>query len=203
MKKWIYLFVVVILLGGAGYYLKTSTSSSNDTATSSSTKSSSSSSSASSSSSSSIPKDQWKKSSENKPYPDVDKHPNMWIKVSKKHERVYLIDNGKVLYTMYCSTGTGKNDTPTGTYHIQAERGTHFYNSKSGEGANYWVSWKNHGEYLFHSVPVDENGNYIKSEAQQLGKKANSHGCVRLSVPDAKWMYENIKEGTKVVITND
>ncbi|WP_396133693.1 L,D-transpeptidase family protein, partial [Faecalibacillus intestinalis] len=29
------------------------------------------------------------------------------------------------------------------------------------------------------------------------------HGCVRLSVPDAKWFYENIKEGTKVVITND
>ncbi|MDU2968101.1 MAG: L,D-transpeptidase, partial [Limosilactobacillus fermentum] len=25
----------------------------------------------------------------------------------------------------------------------------------------------------------------------------------RLSVPDAKWFYENIKEGTKVVITND
>lgn len=145
----------------------------------------------------------WQKSSETVTYPDVNAHPDLWIKVSKKKQRVYLIDNGKVLYTMYCSTGTGKNDTPTGTYYIQAERGTYFYSQQSGEGAHYWVSWLNHGEYLFHSVPTDESGNYKLSEAKQLGKKAASHGCVRLSVPDAKWFYENIKEGTKVVITND
>lgn len=145
----------------------------------------------------------WMKSSESKAYPNVNKHPNMWILVSKKKQRTYLVDNGKILYTMLCSTGTtGDNATPTGTYHIQAERGTSFYNQSSGEGAKYWVSWKDHGVYLFHSVPVDENGNYIKSEAKKLGKKASSHGCVRLSVADAKWMYNNIKQNTKVVISN-
>lgn len=146
---------------------------------------------------------QWQHSSEQRAYPDVNQYPKLWILVSKKRQRVYLINHGHVLYTMYASTGTGKdNNTPTGNYHIQAERGNTFYNAKSGEGARYWVSWKNHGEYLFHSVPINSRGQYIISEAQELGNTANSHGCVRLSVPDAKWMYQNIKQGTKVVITN-
>lgn len=146
----------------------------------------------------------WRKPSENQPYPDVNAHPDMWIKVSEAKQRVYLMDHDKVLYMMYCSTGSGGDRaTPTGTYQIQPERGDHFFNQASGEGANYWVSWKDHGIYLFHSVPVDAQGHYVESEAQQLGKRANSHGCIRLSVPDAKWMYQNIKVGTKVVITND
>lgn len=145
---------------------------------------------------------QWQHSSENKDYPDVNQYPHLWILVSKRHQRVYLINRGKVLYTMYASTGTGKSDhTLSGWYHIQAERGNSFYNSKSGEGANYWVSWKNHGEYLFHSVPVDRHGNYVISEANKLGKTAASHGCVRLSIPDARWLFQNIKQGTRVIIT--
>ncbi|WP_295731306.1 L,D-transpeptidase [uncultured Limosilactobacillus sp.] len=146
---------------------------------------------------------QWLHSSENKPYPNVNQYPHLWLLVSKSKQRVFLINHGKVLYTMYASTGSGKsNQTPNGTYRIQAERGLSFFNAKSGEGARYWVSWKNHGEYLFHSVPINHQGQYLVNEAQELGKAANSHGCIRLSVPDARWLYQNIKQGTKVVITN-
>lgn len=63
----------------------------------------------------------------------------------------------------------------------------------------YYISWKNHGEFLFHTIPTDKNGNYIKPEAEKLGTKA-SHGCFRLPVLDAKWIYNNIPEGTKVVV---
>ncbi|QMU08115.1 L,D-transpeptidase [Levilactobacillus suantsaii] len=143
----------------------------------------------------------WRKPSEDKAYPNLKAHPNAWLDVNTSRQRVYVKDGNKVLYTMYCSTGTGKkNGTPKGTYHIQAERGKFFYNQNSGEGARYWVSWKDHGIYLFHSVPTDKNGHYIKKEAEQLGKSAASHGCVRLSVSDAKWVYEKIPYGTKVVI---
>ncbi|QLL70792.1 L,D-transpeptidase [Lactobacillus sp. 3B(2020)] len=145
----------------------------------------------------------WQRPSEKKAYPNVKKHPKLWVLVSKKTERTYLVDNGKILYTMLSSTGSkGENSTPTGTFTIQDERGDFFYNQNSGEGAKYWVSWKDHGIYLFHSVPTDQNGNFITKEANQLGKRANSHGCVRLSVADAKWFYQNIQTGTKVVISN-
>ncbi|KRL04145.1 L,D-transpeptidase [Liquorilactobacillus oeni] len=148
----------------------------------------------------------WRKSSETVAYPNLNELKNFWILVSTKKQRVYLKDGSKTVYTMYTSTGSGEktetddNSTPLGTYQVQEEKGDFFYNAASGEGAHYWVSWKDHGIYLFHSVPTDKNGNYIISEAQKLGKHAASHGCVRLSVPDAKWMYENLKVGTKVVI---
>ncbi|WP_125573882.1 L,D-transpeptidase [Levilactobacillus huananensis] len=143
----------------------------------------------------------WRAPSEEKDYPNLKTFPHAWLDVNTSKQRVYIRSGNKVLYTMYCSTGTGKdNATPHGTYYIQAERGKFFYNQNSGEGAKYWVSWKDHGIYLFHSVPTDKDGNYIESEAKQLGKTAASHGCVRLSVADAKWVYNNVPYGMKVVI---
>ena len=141
----------------------------------------------------------WRKSSENKAYPDLNKLSNVWIHVSIKNQRVYIKNGNKTVYTMYASTGI-HNSTPRGTFHIQSERGNFFYNQSSGEGARYWVSFKDHGVYLFHTVPTDQYGKYNVKEADQLGKTAKSHGCVRLSIPDAKWLYNHIKEGTKVVI---
>lgn len=151
----------------------------------------------------------WKKSSETKPYPDLTKVNNFWIKVDLKKNRTYLMSDNKVIYTMYSSGGayhldkkTGKqvSDTPTGTFYIEPERGDSFFNSSLNEGANNWISWKDHGVYLFHSVPTDGSGNYNVTEAKKLGKEAASHGCIRLSVPDSKWMSQNLQTGTKVVV---
>ncbi|MFV0558341.1 MAG: L,D-transpeptidase [Enterococcus sp.] len=131
----------------------------------------------------------WQNPSEDKDYPTLQQ--GDWLDVSIADQRVYIMRDEKVLYTMLCSTGAPDSPTPTGTFQIQAERGDSFFNASSGEGANYWVSFKDHGIYLFHSVPVDENGEYIEEEAELLGKEAISHGCIRLSVADAKWFYEN------------
>lgn len=132
-------------------------------------------------------------------YPTLKQTGTYKLTVSLKKQRVYLDDETthKRLYTMICSAGMD-NTTPTGTFAVQ-ERGESFYNNSLGEGANYWVSWLNHGVYLFHTVPTDTAGNYKVAEAQKLGKPA-SHGCIRLSVPDAKWLYDNIPFGTKVVV---
>lgn len=144
----------------------------------------------------------WRLSSENKPYPDVNKYPNLWIHVSIAQQRVFLMTGNTVLYTMYTSTGMDRigAGTPRGTFHIQKERGLSFYNPTAQGGAYNWTSFHNHGEYLFHSVPIYKNGQYILSEAAKLGKQEASHGCIRLSVPDAKWFHDTIKYNTKVVI---
>lgn len=154
----------------------------------------------------------WQKSSETIPYPDLSKVKDLWVKVSLKGNRTYLYDGSKIIYTMYSSggvyqkdakTGKMKSATPTGTFYVQAERGDSFFNQELGEGANYYVSWLNHGEYLFHSVPTKADGSYNLKEAAKLGKSTGSHGCIRLSVPDAKWMEQNLPEGTKVVIVDN
>ncbi|QMU08116.1 L,D-transpeptidase [Levilactobacillus suantsaii] len=142
----------------------------------------------------------WRKPSEKKPYPNLKKYPHAHLLVKTSRQRVYVMAGKKVLYTMYCSTGKGRYKTPTGTFHIQAERGKSFFNWNSGEGGRYWVSWKGHGIYLFHTVPINSKGHYIKKEAKHLGKSAASHGCVRLSVSDAKWVYNHVPYGMKVII---
>ncbi len=151
----------------------------------------------------------WRKSSETVPYPNLKTVKNLWIKVDLKGNRTYLYDGNKLIYTMYScggvyekdkQTGKMKSATPTGTFYVQQDRGDHFFNPQVHVGANYYVSWHDHGQYLFHSVPVDAKGNYIPAEAAKLGKTQGSHGCIRLSVPDARWMEQNLPVGTKVVI---
>ena len=141
----------------------------------------------------------WQESSQTTDYPTL--ADGDWIKVSIVDQRTYLMRGNDILYTMYCSTGVeGDNATPTGEFVIEPEKGESFYNDRSGEGANYWVSFKDHGVYLFHTVPVDQNGDYLEAEGAKLGLEASSHGCIRLSIPDAKWMFDNAIVGMKVVI---
>ncbi|GAF40224.1 cell surface protein [Agrilactobacillus composti DSM 18527 = JCM 14202] len=145
------------------------------------------------------PKDFWQRPSESKPYPDLTRYPNVNIDVSIPKQRVYIKDGKKTLYTMLASTG--KDDgTPKGHFNIQHERGLQFFNEGSKEGAKFWVSFKDHGIYLFHSVPINGQGDFDVKQAESLGGEANSHGCIRLSVADAKWFFENVKEDTPVYI---
>lgn len=144
-------------------------------------------------------KNLWKKPTGD--YPDLEKVNDLKILVDTKNQKTFLYDGSERLTSFIVSTGIldGDSNTPLGDYVIENERGENFFAASFGEGANYWVSFKDHGIYLFHSVPTDENGDYIVSEAEKLGKPA-SHGCVRMSVPDAKWFYENIPTGTPVKI---
>lgn len=123
---------------------------------------------------------------------------DMWIDVDITKQRVYVMRGDSVVREMAASTGMAGYETPLGTFHIQ-NRGEWFYNEKYQEGAQWWVSFKDWGVYLFHTVPMDRDRNIIQSEADKLGQPA-SHGCVRLGVEDAKWIYDNIEEGAKVVI---
>jgi len=144
----------------------------------------------------------WTKPSDGK-YPDIKNKDSIWIDVSTKKQEAYIKEGSKTIYTMNISSGldqTEDDSTPKGTYYVEPERGEWFFSPKYQEGAEYWVSWKNHGEFLFHSVPFNKHKKVIEKEAKKLGKKA-SHGCIRLAIPDAKWIYENIPEKTKVVIS--
>ncbi|AIS03134.1 L,D-transpeptidase family protein [Lactococcus lactis] len=142
----------------------------------------------------------WQYSSELGGYPNLVNYNHLSIEVNISKNRTYLKSNNKVIYTFYSSAGVN-NTTPSGNYTTQAETAPHFYNAGEGMGANYAVSWKDHGIYLFHSVPVDGNGNYIVSEANKLGKTPSSHGCIRLSISDSKWLYNQALSGTLPVGT--
>ena len=141
----------------------------------------------------------WLKPSQQVDYPDPAVHPGLSLEVSLQDQRVYVRDGSQLLYTMYASTGMD-DSTPRGSFRIQAERGDHFYNPSEGMGARYYTSFLNHGVFLFHSVPTDSSGSYIKEEADMLGIRPGSHGCIRLTVPDARWIMQSVPTGTPVLV---
>jgi lipoprotein-anchoring transpeptidase ErfK/SrfK len=123
--------------------------------------------------------------------------------VSVDDQVTYVYKNNELVRKMICSTGIvdGDKDTPLGDYILNEsgeKRGAFFFSKRFGEGGKWWVGFIG-GVYLFHSVPVDANGNIIKEEEKLLGKQA-SHGCVRLSMDDAYWFYSTVPDGAKVHI---
>ena len=94
-----------------------------------------------------------------------------------------------------CSTGTNTSPTTRGVFTV-SDRGKWFFSERLNSGAKFWLRFN--GNYLFHSVPMDKDKKIIPGE-DVLGQKRSS-GCIRLSVEDAKWLYENVPSGTAVVI---
>lgn len=132
-------------------------------------------------------------------YPSL-KVNNLNIQVSVSKQRVYIRSGSKTIYTMLCSTGLWNNPTPYGNFRIQQEKGSSFW--FGGSGGAYYRSYHQHGVYLFHTVPIAYPGTtaaFNPIEGAKLGQRA-SHGCIRLSVPDAKWFYYNIPYNTPVKI---
>lgn len=103
---------------------------------------------------------------------------------------------------MVCSTGLKATPSDVGEWVLTGRKARWAYFSKWGSHAQYWT--RINENIAFHSViynRVDYNAMSTKSY-NNLGRRA-SHGCVRLLVSDAKWIYDNIGEGVVVTITED
>lgn len=98
---------------------------------------------------------------------------------------------------MICSTGGA---TPHGQYGTKEK-----YEMKGLNGGVYgqystWIM----GNILFHSVPCSRKAkdSLIARYYNQLGTRASA-GCIRLTVADAKWIYDNCPIGTIVDLYDD
>ena len=120
------------------------------------------------------------------------------IYVNLKDQITYIykgsINNWDKIKSFKCSTGIESEKTPTGIFDV-LERGAWFFSDKYNQGGKYWVQF--YGDYLFHSVPYNKDQSEVVDYT--LGVPA-SHGCIRLKTEDAKWIYDNIESGTKVII---
>lgn len=108
----------------------------------------------------------------------------------------------KPVKTFLCSTGSFDNDTATnnGVYDIVERFQWRFMMDVYGRYATR-IGWGT--GYLFHSVPYREEGDIrsLTGNYDKLGTNA-SHGCIRLCLRDAKWIYDNIPNGTQVHIVD-
>lgn len=102
----------------------------------------------------------------------------------------------KIVKKFTCSTGN-KSSSPTrkGVYAVRTK-----YKWKILMGGVYGqYSCGISPDYLFHSVPYasKDPSTLYDASYNNLGK-AVSHGCIRLCVRDAKWIYDNVPIGTQV-----
>ena len=127
------------------------------------------------------------------------------LKVSVDKQRVYAYapdGNGEyteLVRTMKCSTGRKGSPTPTGTFQDGTGPGARWHYFKKFD---CWAQYAYYiqGDIMFHSVLYNQKeGRVTQSSVNHLGSRA-SHGCVRLSVEDAKWIWSNCPQNTKVVI---
>ena len=127
------------------------------------------------------------------------------IGISLDEQRVYVFQWDGSGYNdqikkFKCSTGMEGYATPTGTYQSggKVTSGEWYYFADYNCYAKY--AYRIVGGILFHSVLYNSNKQGpTNSSVRALGRKA-SHGCVRLAVDDAKWIFENCPEGTTVII---
>lgn len=128
------------------------------------------------------------------------------VDVTNQVTTVYgLDDNGEytvIVRQMLCSTGTKANPSDVGDWVLSGRTARWCDFPQWGGHAQYWT--KINSSIAFHSViynSYDTMDLSIKSY-NNLGKRA-SHGCIRLTVADAKWIYDNCGEGVVVTITED
>ena len=93
-----------------------------------------------------------------------------------------------------CTVGAPSTPTITGEFSIYMKR--KYFDSGSSR-CFYFSPFK--GGYGFHSVLYYQDPTPQRIMDGRLGMDL-SHGCVRLDVNHAKWIYDNCSIGTKVVV---
>ena len=111
------------------------------------------------------------------------------ILVNRSTHKVGIFErkSGRWDMTAYWDCVTGKPSTPTITGSFKTTGGKRSSLSTDSR-AKYCTQIT--GGYFFHTILASNN---------ELGKSL-SHGCIRMSYSSAKWIYQHINAGTRVVI---
>ncbi len=107
--------------------------------------------------------------------------------------------NWELLYYWDCNCGSEGHETPTGTFSVHeycSSFGSEYYTCYYGTAFYTIPDGNSYIQWLFHSILYYPN-TYI-SKNGPLGRQV-SNGCVRLSLTNSRWIYNNIPIGTTVV----
>jgi hypothetical protein len=106
------------------------------------------------------------------------------IEVHRAKGVVLLVDGRDVVRVVHASTGAAGYETPTGTYSV-------FRKETNSWSVPYQV-WLPYASYF--------NGGIAFHASDEVPASPVSHGCVRLSAPEAPFVYEFATVGTSVVV---
>jgi lipoprotein-anchoring transpeptidase ErfK/SrfK len=110
-----------------------------------------------------------------------------WIDVNLSQQRVYAYAGDTVVNSFLVSTGTWQTPTVTGQFKIWVK-----LLSTTMTGPGYYLPGVPYTMYFYKDYGL--HGTYWHNN---FGTPM-SHGCVNLSIPDAKWLYDFSSVGTLV-----
>lgn len=91
-----------------------------------------------------------------------------------------------------CSPGSYSTPTVRGTFYV----GSKSYSFGEEKGYSCYYATQIYGNYLFHSILYYANTHSVMDGT--LGAHV-SHGCVRMAIGNAKYIYYNVPSGSKIV----
>jgi hypothetical protein len=125
------------------------------------------------------------------------------IVIQRESKRLTLFNGSRVVRTFRIATGTAKYPTPLGTFSIVDMQRNPWWRPPDSE----WAKGKKPippgpgnplgTRWMGLSAPLV--GIHGTPDAASVGYSA-SHGCIRMYIPDADWLFEHVDPGTPVVI---
>ncbi len=119
-----------------------------------------------------------------------------YVLVSIKKQKLWYYKNDKLVFSSYVVTGQkNKYDTPRKTYYILGKaRSVYLIGSDYKSFVNYWILIDGKMQIGLHDA------SWRSSFGGNIYKYNGSHGCVNMPYSKARYVYNNIKIGTRVVI---
>ena len=107
-------------------------------------------------------------------------------------------NNWQVVKYIDCNAGwpNTENETPRGIY----STATKFLYFGPDDEYRCWYATQFRGDLLFHSILYKGGEDAPNTIIDDTLGRNTSHGCIRMLLENAKWIYDNVPYGTKVVI---
>ena len=118
-------------------------------------------------------------------------------------QRVYVYNHRRrLIATLPASTGVD-DQTPVGTFKVFSQSAQAFYTPNPNERMRWMTRFtkgREGGNIGFHGIPYKVTKSGEIPFPTPLGVAPSSHGCIRMRVADAKWLFKNMKIGTVVSV---
>ena len=118
-------------------------------------------------------------------------------------QRVYVYNHRRrLIATLPASTGVD-DQTPVGTFKVFSQSAQAYYTPNPNERMRWMTRFtkgREGGNIGFHGIPYKVTKSGEIPFPTPLGVAPSSHGCIRMRVADAKWLFKNMKIGTVVSV---
>ena len=126
-----------------------------------------------------------------------------FARVVLDEQRVYVYNHRKrLIATLPASTGV-KDQTPVGTFKVFSQSAQAVYSPNPNERMRWMTRFtkgREGGNIGFHGIPYKVTKSGEIPFPTPLGIAPSSHGCIRMRVADAKWLFHNMDIGTVVSV---